>query len=872
MKKKVIIAISCVLVALLVVGGLWFFTREKEEKMKLAQSTNSVTASVIIDEEGSPIFVNGDRVSTKVEKEEDVFTALDELAKMYGYESAEKVFNILSVNESADFTYYKVQQKYEGVPVYGKQLVVAVNSDNKVVSVTGHYYNDLNVSTYSSNDIDDYETILNEKYGVDNYEVIDSNEYIYIDDENGSRYVYVYSIISIYDNGDLIVDAKTGDVLKFLSTNYNAAYEYTGEGSNGKKYTVTIDQVTSGIVDSYYIYDPNRNIKIIDAYDVAMNLGNPDNMTPENILNRFYLYIVREALPRVPMTALMVDGKLQYTGAHTVIDSLKGDVILSEAYPTLYNFEITYDYYNNILGRNSYDNNGAEIIVNINAHYNTLSLGENVYNNGSWNGTIQEFVIGTSDGVSYGVGLDIIAHEFTHSVSGNIVGLIYNGETGALNEAYSDIMGNLIEGKNWTLGEDLKTARDMARPNDYEDPAIKGEKYYFPDDEEFYNEEWRAEMFVAQEKKGIKLDKWQDWDYGGVHNNSGVPNHAAYLMYENGAFESREQMAKVWYNSLFLLTSTSDFEDCAYAVIQTAENLGLSEDKIKIIKEAFYATKMLEDDNYTLAGVVTDDDNDSVIEGVQVSVANKLNAAINYEVFTDKDGKYVFEELPEGEYDIVFDKAKYLPLEKEVELTKDKDGFDVSLEAIEEEDYEDAQVVFVMDISSSMFTSDPTDVRKRIIVNVLSSLDSRDDVALVIFAKNADTINNGLSDKAITKKVLMTDVYNISNNSGYGDNAGTNGKAGLKKAIGLFEEDTEKRKYIVFLTDGQDNISDDTSYDDLIKKANKKDIRVLTIGLGSEVDSSNLKKIATETNGRYYYADSSTDLAAFDYKIFAELE
>ena len=121
-----------------------------------------------------------------------------------------------------------------------------------------------------------------------------------------------------------------------------------------------------------------------------------------------------------------------------------------------------------------------------------------------------------------------------------------------------------------------------------------------------------------------------------------------------------------------------------------------------------------------------------------------------------------------------------------------------------------------MDISSSMFTSDPTDVRKRIIVNVLSSLDSRDDVALVIFAKNADTINNGLSDKAITKKVLMTDVYNISNNSGYGDNAGTNGKAGLKKAIGLFEEDTEKRKYIVFLTDGQDNISDDTSYDDSI--------------------------------------------------------
>lgn len=871
MKKKVIIAISCVLVALLVVGGLWFFTREKEEKMKLAQSTNSVTASVIIDEEGSPIFVNGDRVSTKVEKEEDVFTALDELAKMYGYESAEKVFNILSVNQSADFTYYKVQQKYDGVPVYGKQLVVAVNSDNKVVSVTGHYYNDLNVSTYSSNDIDDYETILNEKYGVDNYEVIDSNEYIYIDDDT-PRYTYVYSVVDLNGGETVIVDAKSGSIIECISSVTSVAYEYTGDGFNGQKYNVTIDQVTSGIVDSYYIYDPNRNIKIIDAYDVAMNLGNPDKMTPENFLNRFYLYVVREALPRVPMTALMVDGKLQYAGAHSAIDYLKGDVILAEAYSTLYYLEGTYDYYNNVLGRKSYDGKGAEIIANINLHNRLFSFKSNEYSNASWIGNAGEFFFGTSEGVSYSVAYDIVAHEYTHAVSGTIVGLEYKDESGALNEAYSDILGSLVEGKNWTLGEDFEIMRDMARPNDFKDPAIKGEKYYFPDDEETYNEQWKIDIVQKYKDAGRPIATWREYDNGGVHVNSNVPNHAAYLMYENGAFESREQMAKVWYNSLFLLTSTSDFEDCAYAVIQTAENLGLSEDKIKIIKEAFYATKMLKDDNYILAGVVMDDDNDSVIEGVQVSVANKLNAAINYEVFTDKDGKYVFEELPEGEYDIVFDKAKYLPLEKEVELTKDKDGFDVSLEAIEEEDYEDAQVVFVMDISSSMFTSDPTDVRKRIIVNVLSSLDSRDDVALVIFAKNADTINNGLSDKAITKKVLMTDVYNISNNSGYGDNAGTNGKAGLKKAIGLFEEDTEKRKYIVFLTDGQDNISDDTSYDDLIKKANKKDIRVLTIGLGSEVDSSNLKKIATETNGRYYYADSSTDLAAFDYKIFAELE
>lgn len=118
----------------------------------------------------------------------------------------------------------------------------------------------------------------------------------------------------------------------------------------------------------------------------------------------------------------------------------------------------------------------------------------------------------------------------------------------------------------------------------------------------------------------------------------------------------------------------------------------------------------------------------------------------------------------------------------------------------------------------------------------------------------------------------MTDVFNISNDSGYTDNSGTNGIAGLRKAVSLFENDKDTRKYIVFLTDGQDNVTEETSYDDIISKAKKKDIRILTVGLGSEVDSSNLQNIASLTNGKYFYADSSTNLYKFDYKIFAEIE
>lgn len=101
------------------------------------------------------LFENEISYLRKVLAEDDVYTALDELSKMYGFKSAKQVFKILSSDESEEFKYYKVQQKYNGISVYEKQLVVTVNKDNKVVSVTGHFYKDINVSTYGSFNVDE---------------------------------------------------------------------------------------------------------------------------------------------------------------------------------------------------------------------------------------------------------------------------------------------------------------------------------------------------------------------------------------------------------------------------------------------------------------------------------------------------------------------------------------------------------------------------------------------------------------------------------------------------------------------------------------------------------------------------------------------
>lgn len=152
------------------------------------------------------------------------------------------------------------------------------------------------------------------------------------------------------------------------------------------------------------------------------------------------------------------------------------------------------------------------------AHYG------NNYNNAFWNGTYT--VYGDGDGVIFrelSGGLDVVSHEHTHGVTDCTSDLIYQDESGALNESFSDILGNSAEffaaannldpsvGPDWFIGEDvylpadaLAGFRNMADPREDDDPDHYSER---------------------QTGGG---------DNGGVHTNSGIPNHAFYLLVNGG--------------------------------------------------------------------------------------------------------------------------------------------------------------------------------------------------------------------------------------------------------------------------------------------------------------------------------------------------
>ncbi len=230
----------------------------------------------------------------------------------------------------------------------------------------------------------------------------------------------------------------------------------------------------------------------------------------------------------------------------------------------------TYDYYFTKFGRDSYDGAGATLISS--THYKTN------YNNAFWNGS--QMVYGDGDGVTFSFlsgAIDVVAHELTHAVTGNTAGLIYEDESGALNESYSDVFGVFAEfyadpaHADWLLGEDVYTPatpgdalRSMSDPTlgtySANDPRNSGGQ---PD---HMNKYAHFPLLI---------------DHGGVHINSGIPNKAAYLIAHGGTFSSvpvtgigNTKTEQIYYRTLtHYLTPASSFWDAREASIQSCNDL-----------------------------------------------------------------------------------------------------------------------------------------------------------------------------------------------------------------------------------------------------------------------------------------------------------
>ncbi len=212
-----------------------------------------------------------------------------------------------------------------------------------------------------------------------------------------------------------------------------------------------------------------------------------------------------------------------------------GDVAVDEAYDGL---GATFDFFQQIFDRNSIDDSGMKLDATV--HFGVK------YNNAFWNSV--QMVFGDGDGEIFNrftIALDVIGHELTHGVTEDEAQLQYFNQSGALNESMSDVFGSLIKqfvmkqtaGKaDWLIGAGLLAAnihgvalRSMKDPGSaYDDPLL------------------------GKDPQPKHMDKFVNTfsDNGGVHINSGIPNHAFYQVATKLGGFAWEKAGRIWYDTL----------------------------------------------------------------------------------------------------------------------------------------------------------------------------------------------------------------------------------------------------------------------------------------------------------------------------------
>ena len=173
-------------------------------------------------------------------------------------------------------------------------------------------------------------------------------------------------------------------------------------------------------------------------------------------------------------------------------------------------------------------------------------------------------------------------------------------------------------------------------------------------------------------------------------------------------------------------------------------------------------------------------------------------------------------------------------------------------------------IVFVIDRSGSMSWNDSEKLALKLPQEFIDKLrDNKDKAAAVSFASSA-TIEFDLTFDKTSLKSKIANIYY---------SGGTDGTTGIKAALDILDNSTAGYKYIIFLTDGEDNSWTQYSYDDLLVRANDNGIVIYTIGMGSAVETT-LRKIASSTGGIYYKATTGTatdDILSLD-KVYDDIQ
>lgn len=461
--------------------------------------------------------IQGKFTDISINNEENAIEAVRDAAEILGFGNAAEELTVNRTDTVDNLTYYRLDQNYKGIPVYGSSFVVVADENGEALCLSSHA-NEIDESISITPIVTQEQinsSIAAEFEGISNIEVPEiTNDMLVIyvpDNKEATTLAYELYITVGESNYRAIVSAINGECL------FSATLDYSN--ANDEERNIIICNANHTVFEC--------DEKLCKANIVVLN----DN-TPE--ANQLYNYL-----------------------------------------------QFAYDYFADVFKINGFNNKNGKTYAIINCLFEKEKNGQTVFyaNNAYSNTTFFKNITFLRFGSAKKITIDLVSHEYMHSVEQATSGMIYKGESGAIMEAYSDIFGELIEycyndkKCNWVNGDGI-SARNIENPYITSNPI----KY---------------QIFLWQNTD----DTSENNDNGGVHKNSTVISHTAYVMTQSDSSFTAltmDELAELWWNALLLITNKNcSFIELRNYMESAAINIGLSEEKQARVSSAFEAANII---------------------------------------------------------------------------------------------------------------------------------------------------------------------------------------------------------------------------------------------------------------------------------------
>jgi len=490
-------------------------------------------------------------------------TILNDYKYAFGLGALDMMKIISTKTDQLGYTHYRYQQYYAGIPVDNAVFIVHAKN-NVAVCGNGNLEKNINISPIPRINVEQAIQFALAFTKADKYmwEInAEENLLKYIKNDNKATYYPVPQLVIINDN-NLFKLAWKMDIYaqKPLSRNY-----------------VYVDAVSGNVIKT------TNRIEATDVPGIAITkYAGTQNIITDSIASDTFR--LRETTTGGGVETYDMNTGTNYGAAMDFIDAdnywnnvnANQDEAATDAH---FAAEKTYEYYKVKFNRSSFDDADAKLLNYV--HYDVN------YENAFWDGTKMTYGDGNAaNNTSAFTSLDVGGHEITHAVTEHTANLTYQGESGALNEGFSDIFGTCVEffadsaHGDYYIGEDFDLTgghgfRDMSNPNAFSQPDTYLGTYWYTG----------------------------TGDNGGVHTNSGVLNYWFYLLAKGGTgtndngnnFQvigiSRDSAAAIAYRTLTVyLVNGSNYQDTREASIAAAIDLfGNCSEEVVQTANAWYA-------------------------------------------------------------------------------------------------------------------------------------------------------------------------------------------------------------------------------------------------------------------------------------------